>query len=38
MRGFQTWAVMLTLLLVAPLSADEGEGENGTNPLRVFYD
>jgi hypothetical protein len=29
---------MLTLLVVAPLSADEGEGENGTNPRRVFYD
>jgi hypothetical protein len=37
MRGFQTWVVMLTLLLVAPLSASEGDDENGSS-LRVFYD
>ena len=38
MRVFQTWIAVLTMLVAAPLSADEGEGENGTNPLRVFYD
>jgi hypothetical protein len=38
MRVIQTWVAVLAMLLAAPLSADEGEGENGTNPLRVFYD
>ncbi len=38
MRVIQTWVAVLTMLMAAPLVAEEGEGENGTNPLRVFYD
>jgi uncharacterized protein YdhG (YjbR/CyaY superfamily) len=36
-RVFQTWIVVLFVLLAAPLLAGEGDDENGSS-LRVFYD
>ena len=36
-RVFQTWAVVLFVLVAAPLSAGGEDGENETS-LRVFYD